>query len=214
MRSAMNAISHGLFARAVVLAGEDKDAFQALLSDLVTVLRPANTLELTLVEEMAASTWRQRRCMVVEHRLVDLAASRNGPPTLSSIATAYAELAEGPAVNLMHRYEARVHRMYQRAFQNLLVFRQYVEVQNEPSPTSEHGLPQDEPQDEDPIALPEPEPDPEPEPEPATVPTPVPEPPVLDRTTPAPSPLSVPHPDQPPAPTPPWTTPIPAFSIP
>jgi hypothetical protein len=205
-RSAANAITHGLLARVVVLGGEDSHAFQALVSDLVANLRPTNTLELTAVQELAASTWRQRRCWAIETRMVDVASSRNGSPSLSSIAAAYAELADGPALDLIHRYETRVHRMYQRALKNLIVFRNNTKFPNEPNPDSEHGLPPDEPQNHSP------EPVPEPEPAPAS------ESPV---TTPAPGPLSVLHPDRPPAPNPapnppptPWTSSVPAFVIP
>jgi hypothetical protein len=217
-RSAANAITHGLLARVVVLGGEDSHAFQALVSDLVANLRPTNTLELTAVQELAASTWRQRRCWAIETRMVDVASSRNGSPSLSSIASAYAELADGPALDLIHRYETRVHRMYQRALKNLTVFRNNTKFPNEPNPDSEHGLPLDEPQD----YSPEPVPEPEPASTPKTDPAPTPEPSrdahesrdvnrSRDHKGAVPSPPT--EPPQPPAPTP-WTSSVAAFVIP
>jgi hypothetical protein len=132
-RSAANSLKHGLLARIIVLKAEDNEAFQALTNDYVSVLRPTNTVELTMIEELAASTWRQRRCWAVETRMVDVASSRNGAPSLATVVSAYAELAESPALNLIQRYETRVHRMYQRALNNLLLFRQCAELPNEPS---------------------------------------------------------------------------------
>ncbi len=41
-------------------------------------------------------------------------------------------LADGPKLNLLHRYETRLHVMYQRSLHNLLVLRQ-LGVRNEPN---------------------------------------------------------------------------------
>jgi hypothetical protein len=137
-----------------------------------------------MIEELAASTWRQRRCWAVETRMVDVASSRNGAPSLATVVSAYAELAESPALNLIQRYETRVHRMYQRALNNLLLFRQCAELPNEPSPDFEHALPQDEPQDEDP----EPEPKQSRDSNAAVVPTTATSSPAKPTTPPAPGP--------------------------
>jgi len=209
-RSAMNAITHGLLARAVVLGGEDSSAFQALVSEFCAAIQPANTLERTLVEELAASTWRQRRCWALETRAIDLAAARNGAPSLSTIVSAYTELADGRALDLFHRYETRLNRMFQRALKNILVFRQNMKFPNEPNPEFEHSLPQDEPQDE----VPEPEPVLEPEPEPAPLPEPTPLQQSRDSYGAVASPVSATEPaKRSPAPAP-WTSSIPAFHIP
>jgi hypothetical protein len=73
--SSMNALKHGVFARALLprglfaresvlrnaLAGESKDEFQALLYALDEVFSPADAFEQTLVEKMALALWRTRR---------------------------------------------------------------------------------------------------------------------------------------------------------
>ncbi len=177
-RSAANALRHGLLARAVVLEAESAEAFQEMLDDFVLRFQPSDSVELTLVEEMAAALWRQRRCWVVETRLVDEAAARaNASGPVAGIAAAYTALAETPALNLIHRYESRVNKMYQRALNNLLLLRE-MNLPNEPNPDSGHLAAAPEPPEEpaaaeDPEPAPEPvtpaavEPETEPEPEPA-----------------------------------------------
>jgi hypothetical protein len=52
-------------------------------------------------------------------------------------------LAASPELNLLHRYEARLHRIYQRALDNLLILGE-PELPKEPSPISGHQPPEDE----------------------------------------------------------------------
>jgi hypothetical protein len=49
-------------------------------------------------------------------------------------------LAVSPELNLLHRYEARLHRIYQRALDNFLILGE-PELPNEPSPISEQCAP-------------------------------------------------------------------------
>jgi hypothetical protein len=150
-RSARNSIRHGLLAHCVVLQDECPETFAALLADHVRNLQPANGLELGMVEHMAASDWRLRRAWAIETRLLDkhIAAQSSGP-TLDRMADAFSGLAEGPAIALIHRYEARLHLMYQRSLHNLLILRLSTAqtaalpnhaLPNEPSPISGHLLP-------------------------------------------------------------------------
>src|ERR1039458_716563 len=53
------------------------------------------------------------------------------------IAAAFCSLAASPALALMHRYETRLHLVYQRSLHNLLLHRTLA-VPNEPSPISGH----------------------------------------------------------------------------
>jgi hypothetical protein len=150
-RSARNSLRHGLLARCVVLQDECPETFAALLADHIARLQPADGLELGMVEHMAASDWRLRRAWALETRLLDkqIAAQAAGP-TLDRMADAFSGLAEGPAIALIHRYEARLHLMYQRSLHNLLILRLSTAqtplppnhaLPNEPSPISEHLLP-------------------------------------------------------------------------
>jgi hypothetical protein len=69
-------------------------------------------------------------------------AIRNQPPgdEASRIAGAFSDLAASPQLNLLHRYEARLHRIYQRALDNLLILRE-PELPKEPNPISEQCAP-------------------------------------------------------------------------
>ena len=52
---------HGFFARAVVLADEDADAFNELSDSLIARFQPQDPYELRLVRTIAASAWRLER---------------------------------------------------------------------------------------------------------------------------------------------------------
>lgn len=60
-RSSRNAVTHGLTARAGLLAGEDPDAFIRLRREIINDLRPEDTLELELAEQIVSLVWRLRR---------------------------------------------------------------------------------------------------------------------------------------------------------
>ena len=66
-------------------------------------------------------------------------ALRHQPPgdEAARIAAAFTELAASPELNLLHRYETRLHHIYQRALFNLALLGE-CKLPNEPSPISEH----------------------------------------------------------------------------
>jgi hypothetical protein len=140
LRSSQNAVRHGLLARCLVLEDESTDAFQALLAKYIARLQPADDLELDIVEEMVAACWRMRRSWAIETHMIDTATadpdSDSSTPPIDRITAAFNNLASSPALPLMHRYETRLHMVYQRALYNLLLLR--TAIPNEPSPISEH----------------------------------------------------------------------------
>ena len=89
---------------------------------------------------MVAAWWRGRRSWAIEtEMLCEAARDPASPPApISRMAAAFKGLAESPALPLMHRYETRLHMIYQRAFHNLLLLR--AAIPNDPSPISEHPL--------------------------------------------------------------------------
>ena len=156
-RSAMNAIRHGLLSQTVVLDGEDPEAFSTLLAAYVERFQPADRVELALVEDMAAANWRQHRSWAIEAEMMNQASAKlSSPLAIKRITHGFTTLAAGPELALMHRYETRQSRMFQRALSNLLAL-QKDRTPKEPNPDFEHG--QDDVQPGDAIA-PEPEPDP------------------------------------------------------
>ncbi len=71
-RVSSNRISHGILSNKLLLANESAEDYQALLDDLQHQLRPVGTLELTLVERIAVSLWRQRRMVGAENSITTL----------------------------------------------------------------------------------------------------------------------------------------------
>ena len=119
----MNALRHGLLSKCVVLPNESQGVFDALMGQYLSKLQPADEIEYGAVEKMVAAEWREFRLMAVETRLLKNAVSRR-PETdeLDRIAGAFSDLAKGPELLLIHRYEGRINRLYQRALQNLFLF--------------------------------------------------------------------------------------------
>ena len=137
-RSALNATRHGLLARCVVLDNESRSAFEALLRQYHERFDPIDSFDFGMVEEMAASYWRLRRAWAIETHLMNQSIG-NQPDgdEIPRIAAAFTQLAASPELGLLHRYETRLHRMFQRALHNFLLLRDAT-VPNEPNPISEH----------------------------------------------------------------------------
>ena len=74
-RSSGNRTRHGLLAKAILMEGESRGRFDALLQLLNDALRPETAIDHLLVGKMAASHWRQMRVWNLEregeHNLTD-----------------------------------------------------------------------------------------------------------------------------------------------
>ena len=71
--SSRNATRHGLLSAKLFLDDEKPEDFDILLDDLVRSLTPTGALEMTLVERIAVTLWRQRRLVHAETASVSLA---------------------------------------------------------------------------------------------------------------------------------------------
>ena len=142
-RSSQNAITHGFFAARVVLANESHEDFQRLLAALGQRFAPADAVESSLVEEMAAALWRQRRAWSIETSLTHEAIDKQfeweesdddiadaGDATL---ARAFVRLANGGQLQVLYRHEARLNVMFQRALRNLLLLRRTTPLPDAPA---------------------------------------------------------------------------------
>ncbi len=149
-RSARNATRHGLLSRILVLESEESSAFEATFQQFLERFGPADEVQVSVIEEMLGALWRQRRCWAIETRMMDNAMAdipdERCNDELDRITFAFTHLANLPQLQLLHRYEARLHRMFQRALQNLLLLRQNTpqspkpaDLPNEPNPISEHS---------------------------------------------------------------------------
>ncbi len=147
-RSAKNATRHGLMAKCVVLEHESRKGFDYMQSEFVARFQPADGVELGLVEEMLSAFWRQRRAWAIETRIMDNAIATQPPDEdeLTRLADGFTSLAGQPPLELIHRYETRLHRIFQRALANLVQMRslpeltpptENIELPNDPSPISE-----------------------------------------------------------------------------
>jgi hypothetical protein len=140
LRSSQNAVRHGLLAKCVLLSNESQPGFEMLLSQYVDRLNPQDGVELGMVEEMTAAWWRVRRAWAIENELMEAEVARQpGEDDVTRIAQAFRTLSSTPELNLIQRYETRLHRIYQRSLHNLLFLRAATSP-NEPAPISEHPI--------------------------------------------------------------------------
>jgi hypothetical protein len=136
-RSAQNALRHGLLAKQLLIGNESAANFQALFDILVHRFAPVDDFELSMIEELASAYWRLRRAWCVETEMLETSMEKQpSRRQIARMAAAFDELAADNRLNLLHRYETRLHRMYQRALQNLILLRQfdaaYEKCKNEP----------------------------------------------------------------------------------
>jgi len=140
-RSAQNALRHGLLADCVCLPNEPREGFDALLNIHLDRLGSGDGVEFGFIEEMAASYWRMRRAWTIETRMLRNHIDKQpGADELGRLAAGFEDLASSHSIELIHRYETRLHCMYQRALKNLILLRK-LPVPNEPNPISEHSDP-------------------------------------------------------------------------
>jgi hypothetical protein len=138
-RSSINAVRHGLLARTALLQCESPEAFREFLADYLQRFGPLDIVETGIVEEMATACWRLRRAWAIETRLLDDgAASLESGDAIGRLTASFSTLAGSPQFHLVHRYETRLHRIFQRALQNLTVLRKDF-FPNEPNPGSGHS---------------------------------------------------------------------------
>lgn len=65
----LNAVSHGIFSRQVLVQGEDGGLLAALRDKLTDELKPQGELETVLVERIITGIWRLRRVLRSEKKL-------------------------------------------------------------------------------------------------------------------------------------------------
>ena len=118
--SSFNALRHGLYARDVVLPGEDRGAFDELLENLNAELKPEGTIEQGFVRRIADIWWRLGRTAAIEAGLLN--PSWSGDPRASRMTIANEPLIDGFRVAIdetktldrLGRYESRLERALSR----------------------------------------------------------------------------------------------------
>jgi hypothetical protein len=129
--SSQNALRHTLLARCVVVEGESHEGFEETLNEHLDRFQPADGVEFGIVEEMVAAWWRMRRAWALETRLLsDCVDDQRPGDEMGRLAAACNTMADSKALALLHRYETRLNRTYQRGLKNLLLL-QTLKVPNE-----------------------------------------------------------------------------------
>src|SRR5882757_10383909 len=72
-QSSRNARRHGLLSRQVLVGKESPAAFKALFDLFIARWSPVDDVELGLIEEMAAASWRLRRVWALESEMLESA---------------------------------------------------------------------------------------------------------------------------------------------
>src|SRR5207302_1454991 len=139
-KSSRNAIRHGLTAGNgnILLDCEDPDQFDEVLNKLLGIHQPATPAETDLVEEMVACRWRTRRMWTIETGLLNAeilaqAAKTDIPDSNIHLTMAFRSLTDDSrSLALANRYEARLQRLYDRAYKTLRELQQA--RKSEPTP--------------------------------------------------------------------------------
>lgn len=121
--------THGMLSKTIVIQGEDPARFAALLNTLREELKPRTPIEESLVEDLATYRWRQRRllcmetaCFTQEIRLQDPEAAAG--TSAGRATTAFTTLTSSSrTLDLLHRYELRFNREFNRTLQRLKALR-------------------------------------------------------------------------------------------
>ncbi|HUS05098.1 MAG TPA: hypothetical protein VMZ52_02295 [Bryobacteraceae bacterium] len=149
--SSMNALRHGLCAKALVLSNEDAEAFEAMRNSYLEEFQPVGAGELDLLDEMVAARWRQCRGWGVETAMIDLKMDQQGKSLearyqrldeATRTAIAYASLTDGNhSLDQIQRHDTRLSRMYRLALKTLVERqdrRKKENFQNEPNTAAQH----------------------------------------------------------------------------
>jgi hypothetical protein len=138
--AAANAKRQALLAKQILVGNESAGNFQALCDILLQRFAPVDDFEYGLIEELASAYWRLRRAWALETEMLENAMQKHSARRqLARMDAAFADLSAQPRLGLLHRYESRLHLMYQRALHSLLLLRKVApatcDLQNEPKTT-------------------------------------------------------------------------------
>ena len=135
-RSSQNSLKHGLNSdKILVLHTEKQEDYDALRAAYLKRFAPQDEVELELVDEMVGARWRLRRIRAIETETMEMRMEdqdeyirkRGENPTDSRRqAMAFKSLSDtSQSLNMLSRYETRLQRTYDRAFENLKKIRTF-----------------------------------------------------------------------------------------
>ena len=147
LRSARNAIKHGIYSQTTVLFNENREDYDRNVRAFVAKFQPDDDVERRLVERMADCEWRLIRARYIEAATLDLQLDETeelveerfesiDEPSRLAYALQMFDHAQTSTYGGVQRQEARLHRQYQQAFRLLQDIRKYAPhkktSQNEP----------------------------------------------------------------------------------
>ena len=142
-KSSLNALKHGLCSSSVLLSNESQARFTAHRDGYIARFSPADTVELDLIDQIVAASWRLRRALAMESAAYEREMVRRAPECEDFTEddrpfTAIQSLADNSRFPAhLSRYESRVHRMYHRALEALQGLKKT--SQNEPKENEEEN---------------------------------------------------------------------------
>ena len=153
-----NALKHGLTADNgnILLDCEDPAQFDEAARKLLDIHKPLTPAEQDMVEEMNAARWRIRRVWTIETDLLNaVIVTRKSKSELAHpnahLASAFRSLADDSrSLALASRYEARLQRLYDRAYKTLRELQQAREAAEPEQPREIRVRWVDNPEDPDP----------------------------------------------------------------
>ena len=116
-RVSLNALRHGLFARDVVLPGEDRAAYDGTLAEFTAEYLPKGRYEQALVARLADIWWRLGRAAAIEAGLLspDWEGGPDGLPRIDAgplVDTFRVALDNAGTLDMLGRHEARLARAF------------------------------------------------------------------------------------------------------
>ena len=127
--SARNAERHGFFSQLATIKGESPQEYVQVSTDLYETWQPTDEYERCLVDTMATCMWRRMRMLVLESVTLDTQLTAFGctaTADLNQTAHAFSSLSQKDgAFELIHRYESRYIRAFERAGRSLIAYRKF-----------------------------------------------------------------------------------------
>jgi len=111
LRSSLNALTHGLTSRTVLLPSEDPADHERHVQDFLDEYKPQGPTERQLVQEMIDTAWRLNRVPALETEL--LARAKNPPTPEAAIEFDIVDAQK--AIERMALYSSRLSRQFQKA---------------------------------------------------------------------------------------------------
>src|SRR6266849_2908864 len=125
----MNAFSHGLTAKTLILQSEDPDQFAIMLNSYFDYLAPTNQIEIDLIADIVAARWRLRRIWRYETAMLDIEMDSQAPDFEKRFekydedmrgGAAFSALADkSKGLSTALRYDIHLSRTYRRSLQEL-----------------------------------------------------------------------------------------------